>query len=323
MCSPSGGGRCGGGRPSGGGRPGRGRAGLRHRGRPWRGDSRRLAWLAGRRDRARSAERTGGVDDVLLADPSADPGAGHRAKVYPVLGGELAHQRRYVRAIRAGDQRHATVLGRGCGARRVRGFLLRRFPLRPGVGRNLGRGCLRPGLPGSGLRRRGRRGLRVRGLGGPHLGRLLWRDRRRRGLGRRRREPGDRATGLLVPGPAGGGRVSRLLVSGRRVSGRRVSRLLVGGRRGRRLLVSGGILGRGLCGRGLGAVARRCLGRPVGRPRGAVLAVRRGRPGLVRRTACGGTGSRPGGGALLVDHGKLGADRYRLVLSDGDTAQHS
>ena len=99
----------------------------------------------------------GSVDDVLLADPATDSGAGDDRKVDTVLGGELAYERRHVRVARI------RVAGTP-GGHRVRGLRSGR-----GSGR-CGRGC-------HGLRchhgRRCRHGLRCRrrfgcGCGGRH-----------------------------------------------------------------------------------------------------------------------------------------------------------
>src|SRR6185437_12102542 len=100
--------------------------------------------------------RAGRLEHVLLADPAADPGAADAGEVDVVLGGELAYQRRHVRA--AGRLAVRALVGR-----------LRR-------GRSLGRGRLLRGGWGGLLRRRrrggllrDRRGLLGRGLLGRRL----------------------------------------------------------------------------------------------------------------------------------------------------------
>ena len=99
------------------------------------------------------APGAGRVEDVLLADPPADAGAGHGLQVDAVLGGELADQRRHVRAVTAGGQR---------GGRRELAALILRGSLRRR------------------LLRRGRRERRLRGAGRYDL-RLVRRLRRGRG----------------------------------------------------------------------------------------------------------------------------------------------
>src|SRR5439155_25108243 len=65
------------------------------------------------------AEHPRGFQHVLFADPAADAGAGHRGEIHPMLGGELADQRRDVRTL--GRGRLDVRLGRfgGRGGRRV------------------------------------------------------------------------------------------------------------------------------------------------------------------------------------------------------------
>ena len=64
-----------------------------------------------------AAPRPGGVQDVLLADPPADSCAGYGPQVDPVLCGELAHERRHVRAVGARCELRADAVGflRACG----------------------------------------------------------------------------------------------------------------------------------------------------------------------------------------------------------------
>ena len=130
----------------------------------------RLGGLGG----LRGALDPGGLDDVLLADPPADAGAGDALQVHGVLGGELADQRgdvgRLARPGQLGGRRVLLGLRVGRSPRRSRGRLLRG---RLGLGGHLpGRGRIRRLLPVRSLAVRGRRGV-----GG----------RRRRG---RAREPG-------------------------------------------------------------------------------------------------------------------------------------
>jgi len=206
-----------------------------------------------------------------------------------VLGGELAHQRRDVRALGGGwlDVRH----DRGRGGLRGRG-----------VGRRRGR-C------------RGRLGGRRRGGG---LGR--WRRHRLRlgGLLRLGRRVGLLPVALGLP-PLGRGGVARLghLAVRRAVLGLLVLRLRRGGR-----LVGRGRLGvlllrrRGL-GHRVGIAAR--FG-PAGRGAARFGAAGRGSRRRLGRLGLP-VGCRSGGVRGVVDDRELGADGDRLVLRDRDPAQ--
>src|SRR5690348_6923187 len=159
--------------------------------------------------------RAGRLEHVLLADPAADPGAPDAGEVDVVLGGELAYQRRHVRAagrlaVRAlvGRLRRGRRLGRGRLLRRGRGGLLRRrrrrglLRYRSGLLRD--GGGLRRGLLGRGLLRGRllRLGLRL-GL----LLRLRLRGLLRLRLGLLRRLRGGRVGRLLRRRLTLGGRV--------------------------------------------------------------------------------------------------------------------
>jgi hypothetical protein len=92
-----------------------------------------LRRLGGRR-RLRGLRGTlgaGGLDDVLLADPAADPGPGDRLQVHGVLGGQLADQRGDVRRVAGAGQRRRrrVLLGLGFGRRWGRGSRLLRSGL--------------------------------------------------------------------------------------------------------------------------------------------------------------------------------------------------
>ena len=93
----------------------------------------------------------GGVEHVLLADAAADPRPGYFREVHAVLRGELADQRRDVRAVGAGRERRRVrvrVLAVGRGRRRLSGRCLRGRGGGPGARLALPRRCAAP--PGCG-----------------------------------------------------------------------------------------------------------------------------------------------------------------------------
>src|SRR5262249_8704672 len=88
------------------------------------------------------AQDPGGLEHVLLADPTADAGARHRGEVHAVFCRELAHERGDVRAFGGGRYRGSGRCRRGHRRGRRRGgrWGQRRLP-------HLGRGRDPPGGP--------------------------------------------------------------------------------------------------------------------------------------------------------------------------------
>ena len=245
--------------------------------------------------------RPGRVEHVLLADPPADSGAGHRGQVDPCSAASLRTSgvtygpSAPCRSCGAGGRRRPAACGRsGCGA---------------ACSGRLAAGCGLPrlGCAGSGLSH-GRWAAPAAPGGACGCGLLRLRCYRS-------------AAGAVGPG-GGGGRLPLVRLAGTRGRLRR-------GRLSRdRRLVAGRLL--------VAAWRRLALGQrpdagsrpaPGRRPRRLGLATAAGASARLAASAAGGfrAGGRPRAAlarrAGLVDDRELGADRDRLVLGDRDPAQ--